>query len=193
MGRRHVAAGLGLRRAVASMPPPRTVYLLQRKATPLGAGLGKTTGWIHRKAPRQRGVEFLRGVTYKSVEDDGFHVEVAGEERVLDVTDVVLCAGQTSVDDLFHELRNDPTRPFPCLPSAGAEHAGELTPSAPSTRACAWRRACVGNRAPGAPDPVFGHFWRWRGPGSAVEWRGTDIATPSSRRRVENMAWRTTR
>ena len=37
-------------------PPPRTVYLLQRKATPLGAGLGKTTGWIHRKALRQRGV-----------------------------------------------------------------------------------------------------------------------------------------
>ena len=69
--------------------PPRTVYLLQRKATPLGAGLGKTTGWIHRKALRQRGVEFLRGVTYKSVEDDGFHVEIAGEERVLDVTDVV--------------------------------------------------------------------------------------------------------
>ena len=57
------------------------MYLLQRKATPLGAGLGKTTGWIHRKALRQRGVEFLRGVTYKSVEDDGFHVEVAGAER----------------------------------------------------------------------------------------------------------------
>ena len=71
MGRRHVAAGLGPRRAVDAAPP-RTVYLLQRKATPLGAGLGKTTGWIHRKALRQRGVEFLRGVTYKSVEDDGF-------------------------------------------------------------------------------------------------------------------------
>ena len=71
------------------MAPPRTVYLLQRKTTPLGAGLGKTTGWIHRKALRQRGVEFLRGVTYKSVEADGFRIAVAGVERTLDVTDVV--------------------------------------------------------------------------------------------------------
>ena len=71
------------------MAPPRTAYLLQRKATPLGAGLGKTTGWIHRKALRQRGVEFLRGGTYKSVEDDGFRIAVAGVERTLDVTDVV--------------------------------------------------------------------------------------------------------
>ena len=86
--------------------------------------MGKTTGWIHRKALRQRGVEFLRGVTYKRVEADGFRIEVAGAERVLDVTDVVLCAGQTSVDGLFHELREDAA--FPVFAIGGAEHAGEL-------------------------------------------------------------------
>ena len=29
-------------------PPVREIYLLQRKTTALGAGLGKTTGWVHR-------------------------------------------------------------------------------------------------------------------------------------------------
>ena len=33
-------------------PPARQVYLLQRKAAPLGKGLGKTTGWIHRARSR---------------------------------------------------------------------------------------------------------------------------------------------
>jgi len=142
--------------------PPRKVYLLQRKATPLGAGLGKTTGWIHRKALRQRGVEFLRGVTYKSVEDDGFHVEVAGEARVLDVTDVVLCAGQTSVDDLFHELRKDAA--FPVFAIGGAEHAGELD----AKRAIDQGVRLATRIEDAAPGSVYGMPVGWQA--GALEW-----------------------
>ena len=115
--------GSGLMEPSASKPA-RTVYLLQRKKTPVGAGLGKTTGWIHRKALRQRGVEFLKGVSYKNVGDDGFRITMDGKDRVLDVTDVVVCAGQTSVDALFRELRRDEA--FPVFAIGGAEHAGEL-------------------------------------------------------------------
>ena len=41
-------------------------------------------------------------------------------ERTLDVTDVVLCAGQTSVDALFRELRED-------APSYGYSACGEMS------------------------------------------------------------------
>ena len=144
------------------MAPPRTVYLLQRKATPLGAGLGKTTGWIHRKALRQRGVEFLRGVTYKCVEADGFRIEVAGAERVLDVTDVVLCAGQTSVDDLFHELRKDAA--FPVFAIGGAEHAGELD----AKRAIDQGVRLATRIEDAAPGSVYGMPVGWQA--GALEW-----------------------
>mmetsp|Transcript_10159 Transcript_10159/g.29831 ORF Transcript_10159/g.29831 Transcript_10159/m.29831 type:complete len:741 (+) Transcript_10159:172-2394(+) len=146
----------------SNVAPPRTVYLLQRKATPLGAGLGKTTGWIHRKALRQRGVDFLRGVTYKRVEADGFRIEVAGAERVLDVTDVVLCAGQTSVDDLFRELRNDPK--FPVYAIGGAEHAGELD----AKRAIDQGVRLATRIEDAAPGSVFGMPVGWQA--GALEW-----------------------
>ncbi|MGW6349188.1 oxidoreductase, partial [Streptomyces sp. NPDC055080] len=43
---------------------PRTVHLVQRKATKVGAGLGKTTGWIHRTELRHRGVDMIAGAGY---------------------------------------------------------------------------------------------------------------------------------
>ena len=116
-GARSNGSGLAPKTAA---PPARTVHLLQRKKSALGAGLGKTTGWIHRAALRQRGVEFVKGCEYVSVEDDGFHVKVDGEPRVLDVTDVVLCAGQVSVNDLYDETDVD------AFLIGGAQKAGEL-------------------------------------------------------------------
>jgi 2,4-dienoyl-CoA reductase (NADPH2) len=81
------------------------VTLLQRKTTPIGIGLGKTSGWAHRAVLRQSGVEQVSGVTYDRVDEAGLHVTVDGEPRVLDVDHVVLCAGQESVRDLYDELR----------------------------------------------------------------------------------------
>ena len=75
-------------------PPSRQVTLLQRKSTKVGAGLGKTTGWIHRTELKQRGVRMVNGVHYEGIDDAGVHVSVEGEREVLAVDTVVLCTGQ---------------------------------------------------------------------------------------------------
>ncbi|WP_406250021.1 FAD-dependent oxidoreductase [Streptomyces cyaneofuscatus] len=84
---------------------PRTVHLVQRKATKVGAGLGKTTGWIHRTELRHRGVEMIAGASYDLIDDEGLHLTVDGERRVLAVDTVVLCAGQEPRRELYEELR----------------------------------------------------------------------------------------
>ncbi|MEU6537438.1 NADPH-dependent 2,4-dienoyl-CoA reductase [Streptomyces sp. NPDC047000] len=84
--------------------PPRTVHLLQRGTTKVGAGLGKTTGWIHRTELRQRGVVMVPGVRYDRIDDAGLHITVDGESRVLEVDTVVLCTGQEPRGALYGEL-----------------------------------------------------------------------------------------
>ncbi|MCR8940912.1 NADPH-dependent 2,4-dienoyl-CoA reductase [Streptomyces sp. OUCMDZ-4982] len=84
---------------------PRTVHLVQRKTTKVGAGLGKTTGWIHRTELRHRGVEMIAGASYDLIDDAGLHLTVDGERRVLPVDTVVLCAGQEPRRELYEELR----------------------------------------------------------------------------------------
>ena len=83
---------------------PREVTLLQRKTTKVGAGLGKTTGWIHRAELKHRGVTMVPGVTYERIDDDGLHIAVDGSPRVLDVDTIVLCTGQESERTLHEEL-----------------------------------------------------------------------------------------
>ncbi|MCS0603817.1 NADPH-dependent 2,4-dienoyl-CoA reductase [Streptomyces sp. LP11] len=84
--------------------PPRTVHLLQRKTTKVGAGLGKTTGWIHRAELKQRGVTMVPGVRYDRIDDAGLHVTVGEESTVLEVDTVVLCTGQEPRRDLYDTL-----------------------------------------------------------------------------------------
>ncbi|MFI6638377.1 FAD-dependent oxidoreductase [Streptomyces sp. NPDC050504] len=86
-------------------PAPRSVHLLQRKTTKVGAGLGKTTGWIHRTELKHRGVTMVAGVTYDRIDDAGLHITVDGESQVLPVDTVVLCSGQEPRRDLYEELR----------------------------------------------------------------------------------------
>jgi 2,4-dienoyl-CoA reductase (NADPH2) len=83
---------------------PREVHLLQRKTTPIGKDLGKTSGWAHRLVLKDTGVHQLNGVTYERVDDAGLHITVDGSLQVLDVDHVVICAGQESVRDLYDEL-----------------------------------------------------------------------------------------
>jgi 2,4-dienoyl-CoA reductase (NADPH2) len=89
-------------------PPAREVHLLQRKARKPGAGLGRTTGWIHRTALQRRGVEMLGGVNYEGIDDRGIAVSF-GERRErarrIEVDTVVLCAGQEPLRDLEAPLR----------------------------------------------------------------------------------------
>ncbi|MFJ2393891.1 FAD-dependent oxidoreductase [Streptomyces sp. NPDC087843] len=84
--------------------PPRTVHLLQRKASKVGAGLGKTTGWIHRTELKHRGVTMVPGVRYDRIDDAGLHVTVDGAGQVLEVDTIVLCTGQEPRRDLYEEL-----------------------------------------------------------------------------------------
>jgi 2,4-dienoyl-CoA reductase (NADPH2) len=85
--------------------PVREVTLVQRKTTPIGIGLGKTSGWAHRAVLKQSGVVQVSGATYDRVDDAGLHLTVDGESRVLEVDHVVLCAGQESVRELDAEGR----------------------------------------------------------------------------------------
>jgi len=86
--------------------PERQVTLLQRKTTPIGIGLGKTSGWAHRARLKQEGVRLVSGATYDAIENgaDGALVlryTVDGQPHSITVDDVVICAGQESVRDLW--------------------------------------------------------------------------------------------
>lgn len=82
----------------------REVFLVQRKSTPIGIHLGKTSGWAHRAVLKQSGVEQVSGATYDRIDDRGLHVTVDGETRLIEVDDVVVCAGQESVRGLYDDL-----------------------------------------------------------------------------------------
>lgn len=81
----------------------RQLYLIQRKKTKLGAGLGKTTGWIHRATLTNSGaVEMIKGAKYDKIDENG-HLHIItedGNKRVLEVDNVVICAGQVERRDL---------------------------------------------------------------------------------------------
>ncbi|MFJ1797544.1 FAD-dependent oxidoreductase [Streptomyces sp. NPDC088180] len=102
---------------------PRTVHLVQRRTTKVGAGLGRTTGWIHRTELRHRGVEMIAGASYDLIDDEGLHLTVDGERRVLPVDTVVLCAGQEPRRELYEELR---AGAVPVHLIGGADVAAEL-------------------------------------------------------------------
>lgn len=85
--------------------PAREVFMVQRKPGRQGKTLGKTTGWVHRTTVKMNGVEQISGATYERIDDAGLHIRLEdGETRILDVDNVVLCAGQESVRDLVDPL-----------------------------------------------------------------------------------------
>jgi 2,4-dienoyl-CoA reductase (NADPH2) len=91
-------------KAPQDAPPPRQVWLLQRKSSKVGSGLAKTTGWIRRTLLKRRGVTFLAGVEYDRIDDAGLHVRVDGAPRLLEVDTIVVCAGQEPRRELVREL-----------------------------------------------------------------------------------------
>jgi len=113
----------GLQRAEVE-PPVREIYLLQRKKTPLGAGLGKTSGWVHRAQLKKHAVRMLRGVQYKSVTDEGLWIEVDGHAQLLRVDSIVVCAGQESVKDLMPSAGENTLAQYHII--GGAKLAAEL-------------------------------------------------------------------
>ncbi|WP_280422606.1 NADPH-dependent 2,4-dienoyl-CoA reductase [Nocardia carnea] len=116
----------GQLRTPRPVPAAREVVLLQRKDTPFGKGLGKTTGWVHRAALKAKGVQQIGGVNYERIDDEGVHISFGPQRvrpRVLRVDNVIVCAGQESVRDLESELA---TAGIPVHVIGGAQLAAEL-------------------------------------------------------------------
>jgi len=88
----------------APEPSTREIWLLQRTEGKPGKRLNKTTGWVHRTTLKAKGVTMLGGVAYERIDDDGFHVRIDGEARVLPVDTIVVCAGQEPNRALHAEL-----------------------------------------------------------------------------------------
>ena len=85
-------------------PPPRQLWLLQRKTDKVGAGLAKTTGWIRRTLLKRRGVAMLAGVEYDRIDDAGLHIRIDGKPQLLEVDTIVICAGQEPRRELVASL-----------------------------------------------------------------------------------------
>jgi 2,4-dienoyl-CoA reductase (NADPH2) len=105
---------------------PRNIHLLQRKTSKVGAGLGKTTGWIHRATLQKNGVKMLAGVTYKKIDDNGLTIEIDGKEQLLDVDHVIVCAGQESQRSLYQALERSKSAEQGLHLIGGAKVAAEL-------------------------------------------------------------------
>ncbi|MEC7377470.1 MAG: FAD-dependent oxidoreductase, partial [Pseudomonadota bacterium] len=103
----------GIQGVTPEVPEPaREVYLLQRKASKVGKNLGKTTGWIHRTSLKNRQVQMVPGVTYRRIDDEGLHVTITpkgaeqGEDKVLAVDTIIVCAGQEPLRELQADLES---------------------------------------------------------------------------------------
>ena len=108
----------GIEAAVA--PSAREVFLLQRKTSKVGAKLGKTTGWIHRTGLKNKGVTMIPGCSYDKIDDQGLHITVGDNQQVLDVDNVIICAGQDPLRALVEGLN----KPHHLI--GGADVAAEL-------------------------------------------------------------------
>lgn len=101
----------------------RQVYLLQRKTSRVGAGLAKTSGWVHRAGLKRRNVEMVPGATYDHIDQAGLHCVVDGRPRLFEVDHVVVCAGQQPHRQLHAQLNDVPARVHLV---GGADVAAEL-------------------------------------------------------------------
>jgi 2,4-dienoyl-CoA reductase (NADPH2) len=111
----------GIEGVVAQVPTsPREVYLLQRKKSKVGGKLGKTTGWIHRTGLVKKGVNMMPGCSYDKIDDQGLHITVGDKAEILDVDNIVVCAGQDPLRELVEGLN----KPHHLI--GGADVAAEL-------------------------------------------------------------------
>jgi 2,4-dienoyl-CoA reductase (NADPH2) len=118
------AQGSGGLRAPVPEKPVRQIFLLQRKTSKPGATLGKTSGWVHRATLQRKGVEMLAGVDYRKIDEQGLHVTVNGETRLLEVDNVIVCAGQNSLAELAPADKSATQAQFHLI--GGAALAAEL-------------------------------------------------------------------
>ncbi len=122
-GQADYAAAGGL--VTAEPPPPkRQVYLMQRSKGKFGKSLNKTTGWVHKAVLKQAGVVQMAGVSYERITDEGLWVNIDGISQLIRVDSVVICAGQTSVNNLMPKLGDTPKMDYHAI--GGARLSNEL-------------------------------------------------------------------
>ena len=85
-------------------PSPREIFMFKRSKGKFGANLGKTTGWIHRSTLNKKKVQFIGGVTYTKIDDQGLHYTQNEESKIIEVDNVVICAGQIPFKELYQPL-----------------------------------------------------------------------------------------
>ncbi len=102
---------------------PREIHLLKRSKGKHGANLGKTTGWIHRSHLKKKNVQMVSSVQYDKIDDAGLHISINGEKQILDVDNVVICAGQVPFKELHGPLEAKGVKVHLI---GGALEAGEL-------------------------------------------------------------------
>ena len=81
--------------------------MLQRKVTPVGIGLGKTTGWTHRISLKKKGITMLKGVEYKNINQDGISISVDNKPTFIEADTIIVCAGQEPDRSLYESAKNE--------------------------------------------------------------------------------------
>lgn len=94
-----------------AIPAKRQISLLQRKTSKPGKYLGKTTGWIHRQNLKNKNVEIFSGVQYEKIDEHGLHINIDGKPQLLEVDNIIICAGQQSDDSLYQLLKSENLNP----------------------------------------------------------------------------------
>ncbi len=88
----------------------REITMFQRSGGKMGAGLGKTTGWIHRNTLKMKGVKMVTNLTYDKIDERGLHYTInrksGSEKKLLEVDNVILCTGQLSENSLYQVLKD---------------------------------------------------------------------------------------
>ena len=125
MGEWGIDMSLGARGGIEGIqehidPSPREVFLLQRKTSKIGSGLGKTTGWIHRAGLAKKQVKMINGCNYQRIDDRGLHLTIGDKTKVLAVDNIVICAGQDPLTEITRGLK------IPYHLIGGADSAKEL-------------------------------------------------------------------
>lgn len=104
-------------------PSEREIFMFKRSKGKFGGKLGKTTGWIHRANLKKQNVKFINEVQYTKIDDKGLHYTQNEEAKVLEVDNVVICAGQTPLKELYENL-SDSNKKIHVI--GGADVAAEL-------------------------------------------------------------------
>tara|TARA_R110001592_G_scaffold5169_5_gene28608 strand:- start:4837 stop:6888 length:2052 start_codon:yes stop_codon:yes gene_type:complete len=85
-------------------PSPREIFMFKRSKGKFGGNLGKTTGWIHRSTLKMKNVQFINEVSYTKIDNIGLHYTQNEEAKILEVDNIIICAGQTPLKELYQPL-----------------------------------------------------------------------------------------